>query len=70
MKDELLDKRQQDIDDIERKLNDKMNEVITIEAKMTGMEKQVELIKNSSKEKIENMQEVVKNEKEIRETWI
>ena len=47
-----------------------MNEVITIEAKMTGMEKQVELIKNSSKEKIENMQEVVKNEKEIRETWI
>ena len=70
MKDELLDKRQQDIDDIERKLNDKMNEVITIEAKMTGMEKQVELIKNSSKEKIDNMQEVVKNEKEIRETWI
>ena len=70
MKDELLDKRQQDIDDIEKKLNEKMNEVVSIEAKMTGLEKQVELTKTSLTEKISNLQEVNRNEHSIRETWI
>ena len=69
-KDELLDKRQLDIDDIEKKLNESMNEKTSIEAKMTGLEKQVELVKTSLNEKIQGLQEVSRNERDIRETWI
>lgn len=51
-------------------MNEKLNEVVSIEAKMTGLEKQVELIKTSLTEKITNLQEVVRNEHNVRETWI
>ena len=47
-----------------------MNEKTSIEAKMTGLEKQVELVKTSLNEKIQGLQEVSRNERDIRETWI
>ena len=51
-------------------MNEKLNEVVSIEAKMTGLEKQVELTKTSLTEKITNLQEVVRNEHNVRETWV
>lgn len=39
MKDELIDKKQHDIEDVEKKLNEKQNEYTQIEAKMMGAEK-------------------------------
>ena len=70
LKDEQLDKRQVEIDEMDKKINDLVNTNSTLEAKLMGVEKAFELSKLQLDGRIRNLTEVISNEKETRELWI
>lgn len=70
LKDELLDKRQADLEEADKKINELTNIQGTLEAAKLGVEKAFELSKNQLNERIKSLNEVISNEKETRELWI
>ena len=70
LKDEVLDKRQVEIEDLDKKLNEQLNISSTLEAQKMGVEKAFELAKTQLNDRIKSLNEVILNEKETRELWI
>ena len=70
LKDEVLDKRQVEIEDLDKKLNEQLNISSTLEAQKMGVEKAFELAKTQLNDRIKSLNEVISNEKETRELWI
>ena len=70
LKDELLDKRQTEIEDLDKKLTEQLNVSTTLEAQKMGVEKAFELAKTQLNDRIKSLNEVIANEKETRELWI
>ena len=62
LKDELLDKRQGDIEELDKKLNELVNAQASTEAKLVGTEKAFQLSKDQLNDRIKSLQEVIKNE--------
>lgn len=70
LKEELLEKRQGEIEELDKKQNELINAQATLEAQKLGVEKAFELSKQQLNDKIKSLQEVITNEKETRELWI
>ena len=70
LKDDVLDKRQIEIEDLDKKLNEQLNISSTLEAQKMGVEKAFELAKTQLNDRIKSLNEVILNEKETRELWI
>ena len=70
LKDEILDKRQAEIEDLDKKVNELLNAQATLEAQKMGVEKAFELAKTQLNDRIKSLNEVIANEKETRELWI
>jgi len=70
MKEELLDKRQGEIEELDKRVNELTNAQATLEAQKTGVEKAFELSKTQLNDRIKSLNEVISNEKETRELWI
>lgn len=70
LKDDLLDKRQQELEERDKKVAELENAQITTEAQKLGVEKAFELSKNQLNDRIKSLNEVIANEKETRELWI
>ena len=70
LKDDLLDKRQQEIEERDKKNMDLNNQVSSLEAQKAGVEKNFELQKTQAADRIKSLNEVIANEKETRELWI
>lgn len=70
LKEELLEKRQGEIEELDKKQNELINAQATLEAQKLGVEKAFELSKQQLNDKIKSLQEVIANEKETRELWI
>ena len=70
LKDDLLDKRQSEIEDLDKKINELVNQVATLEAQKVGVEKAFELSKTNLNDRIKSLNEVIGNEKETRDMWI
>jgi len=70
LKEETLEKRSAEIEELDKKVMDleKTNE--TIDIKRQGVERQFELAKKQLNEKIANLNEVITGEKETRDMWI
>ena len=67
---QLLDKRQTEIEDLDKKLTEQLNVSTTLEAQKMGVEKAFELAKTQLNDRIKSLNEVIANEKETRELWI
>ena len=70
MKDDQLDKRQIEIDEQDKRINDLQAANSQMEAKLKGVETGFELHKVQAADRIKNLTEVIHNEKETRELWI
>ena len=70
MREDLLDKRQQEIEELDKKVNELINAQATLEAQKMGVEKAFELSRTQLNDKIKSLNEVILNEKETRELWI
>lgn len=70
LKDDLLDKRTSEIEDLDKKVNELISAQSTLEAQKLGVEKAFELSKTSLNDRIKSLTEVIANEKETRELWI
>lgn len=70
LKDDLLDKRQQELEERDKKVNELENAIMTLEAQKMGVEKAFELSKTQLNDRIKSLNEVIGNEKETRELWI
>lgn len=70
LKDDLLDKRQGEIEELDKKQNELINAQATLEAQKMGVEKAFELSKTQLNDRIKSLSEVIVNEKETRELWI
>ena len=70
LKDDLLDKRQQEIEELDKRVNELVNAQATLEAQKLGVEKAFELSKTQLNDRIKSLNEVIGNEKETRELWI
>ena len=70
MKEGLLEKRQSEIEELDKKNTEQLNINTTLEAQKMGVEKAFELAKGQLNDKIKSLNEVISNEKETRELWI
>ena len=70
LKDETLEKRAQEIEELDKKVIDLERTCETIEIKKQGVERQFELAKKQLNERINNLNEVITGEKETRDMWI
>ena len=69
-KDELLTKKNIELDDFEKRYLDQVRTCEMLETKKQGIERQFELTKKQLNEKINNLNEIINGEKETREMWI
>ena len=70
LKDESLEKRQGEIEELDKRVNELVNLQATLEAQKMGVEKAFELSKTQLNDRIKSLNEVIANEKETRELWI
>ena len=70
LKDETLEKRAAEIEELDKKVIDLERSCETIEIKKQGVERQFELAKKQLNERINNLNEVITGEKETRDMWI
>ena len=70
LRDDLLEKRQQEIESLDKQINDLNSDKATLEAAKMGVEKNFELTKTQLNDRIKSLNEVIANEKETRELWI
>jgi chromosome segregation ATPase len=70
LRDETLEKRAQEIEELDKKVIDLERNCETIEIKKQGVERQFDLAKKQLNERINNLQEVITGEKETRDMWI
>ena len=70
LKDETLEKRAAEIEELDKKVIDLERTCETIEIKKQGVERQFELAKKQLNERINNLNEVITGEKETRDMWI
>jgi len=70
LKEGLLEKRQSEIEELDKKNTEQLNINTTLEAQKMGVEKAFELAKGQLNDKIKSLNEVISNEKETRELWI
>lgn len=69
-KDDLLFKKQAEIDDLDKKQVELERQVENLEIKKSSIERQFELTKKQLNEKIMNLNEIISGEKETRDMWI
>jgi hypothetical protein len=69
-KDDLLFKKQTEIDELDKKQVELERQVENLEIKKSGVERQFELTKKQLNEKIQNLNEIISGEKETRDMWI
>lgn len=70
LKDETLNKRTREIEELDKKLIDLERTNENVEIKKQGIERQFDLAKKQLTEKINNLNEVITGEKETRDMWI
>ena len=70
LKDETLEKRAAEIEELDKKVIDLERNIETVEIKKQGVERQFELAKKQLNERINNLNEVITGEKETRDMWI
>ena len=70
LRDETLEKRAQEIEELDKKVIDLERNCETIEIKKQGVERQFDLAKKQLNERIQNLQDVITGEKETRDMWI
>ena len=70
LKDDLLDKRQQEIEELDKRNQEQANAMIVLETSKAGIQQTLELNKTQLNERIKSLNEVIANEKETRELWI
>ena len=70
MKDEMLSKRQVELDEHDRRINELERSMEALEIKKQGVERTLELTKKQLNEKIVNLNEIIAGEKETREMWV
>ena len=69
-KEEQLNKRLAEIEDMDKKIIELERNNETLEIKKAGIERQYELTKKQLNEKVQNLTDVLNSEKETREMWI
>ena len=70
LRDETLEKRAQEIEELDKKVIDLERNCETIEIKKQGVERQFDLAKKQLNERIQNLQDVITGDKETRDMWI
>ena len=70
IRDDTLDKRQGEINDLEKQCQELTRQNGDIEIKKQGVERQFEAAKKQLNERIANLNEVITGEKETRDLWI
>jgi len=70
LKEETLNKRNGEIEDLDKKVIDWQRSCETLEVKKQGVERQFETAKKQLNDKITNLNEVINSEKDQRDMWI
>ena len=70
LKDESLNSRSKEIEDLDKQLIDAQRQVEELKIKLDGQKRQAELSMKHLNEKVDNMKEINANEKDTREMWM
>lgn len=70
LKEDSIIKRQQEIEEMDRKIIDLERSLEQLELKKQGVERAAELLKKQLSDKVQSLNEVITAEKETRDMWV
>jgi chromosome segregation ATPase len=70
MKDDALVRKQNEIEELDKRIIDIERQNEALDIKKQSIERQFELTKKQLNEKVNNLNEIISNEKETRDQWI